>query len=142
MENHRNQFALVVAGYPDEMRGFLDNNPGLRSRFDITVPFVDYTASELEQMITDLARQHDYEFSPAALQRVRTIITGWPRHRGFGNGREVRKLFSDITRCHASIVASADRSVAPSTDTLRILTADAVPSAPAMSSTPRTLGYL
>lgn len=142
MENHRNQFALVVAGYPDEMRAFLDNNPGLRSRFDITVPFVDYTAAELEQMITDLARQHDYEFSPAALSRVRTTIAGWPRHRGFGNGREVRKLFSDITRRHASIVAAADRAVAPSTDTLRIIPADAVPTAPAAPATPRHLGYL
>jgi SpoVK/Ycf46/Vps4 family AAA+-type ATPase len=141
MENHRNQFALVVAGYPDEMRSFLDNNPGLRSRFDITVPFVDYTAAELEQMITDLARQHDYEFSPDALQRVRATIAAWPRHRGFGNGREVRKLFSDITRRHASIVA-AGRTGAPSADALRVVPADAVPVAPAATTGPRHLGYL
>ena len=141
MENHRNQFALVVAGYPDEMRGFLDNNPGLRSRFDITVPFDDYTAADLEQMITDLARQHDYEFSPEALQRVRATIAAWPRHRGFGNGREVRKLYSDITRRHASIVA-AGRTGAPSADALRIVPADAVPAAPPVATRPRHLGYL
>lgn len=139
MENHRNQFALVVAGYPDEMRGFLDNNPGLRSRFDITVPFVDYTAAELERMLTDLARQHDYEFSPAALERARATIAAWPRHRGFGNGREVRKLFSDITRRHASIVAATDR---PTPDALRIVPADAVPPVPSHAARARSHGYL
>jgi hypothetical protein len=123
------------------MRGFLDNNPGLRSRFDITVPFDDYTAVELEQMITDLARQHDYEFSPDALHRVRAAIAAWPRHRGFGNGREVRKLFSDITRRHASIVA-AGRTGAPSADALRVVPADAVPAAPPAATRPRHLGYL
>jgi SpoVK/Ycf46/Vps4 family AAA+-type ATPase len=41
MENHRGEFAVIVAGYPAEMTGFLDSNPGLRNRFDRVVDFPD-----------------------------------------------------------------------------------------------------
>ena len=101
MENHRGQFAVVVAGYPDEMRTLLAANPGLRSRFDITVPFVDFTAPQLEQIFRLLAQQHDYELPTATLQRVRSVIAAWPRHHGFGNARDVRRLFNqEIGRAH------------------------------------------
>ena len=43
MENHRDQIAVVVAGYPNEMDGFIDANPGLQSRFQTFVEFRDFT---------------------------------------------------------------------------------------------------
>ena len=135
--HHRGQFAVVVAGYPDEMRTLLAANPGLRSRFDITVPFADFTAPQLEQIFRLLAQQHDYELPTATLQRVRSVIAAWPRHHGFGNAREVRKLFSDIIRRHATLVA---------TDTageysLGTLPPEAVPT-PAPAVTAGHRGYL
>ena len=106
MENHRNEFAVVVAGYPAEMQRFIESNPGLRSRFDITIDFPDYSSTELLQMLNDLATAHDYTFTPDAFAAAQRFIRSWPRHRGFGNGREVRKLFNDIVRRHSTIVAA------------------------------------
>lgn len=137
MENHRGEFAVVVAGYPDEMATMLAANPGLRSRFDLTIPFADFTATQLEQIFGLLAQQHDYDVPPATMQRVRAVIAAWPRHHGFGNAREVRKLFSDITRRHATLVA-ADTS---GTCSLGTLPPEAVP-APVAATTAGHRGYL
>lgn len=138
MENHRNEFAVVVAGYPDEMRRFVDSNPGLRSRFDLTIPFADFTSAQLLHMFCTLATTNDYELTDDALTRVRAVIDAWPRHRGFGNGREVRKLFSDVTRRHATLLAGD-----PSNHALHLIPAAAVP-APAKATLPprQNHGYL
>jgi SpoVK/Ycf46/Vps4 family AAA+-type ATPase len=42
MENNRGNIAVIVAGYPTEMESFISSNPGLRSRFDMTLHFPDY----------------------------------------------------------------------------------------------------
>ena len=123
MENHRGELAVVVAGYPAEMALFIASNPGLRSRFDLTIEFPDYTLTELEEIFTGLAARHDYDLTPEARSKVRAYMAAWPRHRGFGNGREVRKLFNEITRRHAVLVSGRTAS----TRRLRTLPADAVP---------------
>ncbi len=39
MEDHRKDLAVIVAGYPVEMRHFVSSNPGLRSRFTHYIEF-------------------------------------------------------------------------------------------------------
>ena len=126
MENHRGELAVVVAGYPDEMGRFIGANPGLRSRFDLTIEFPDYSLAELDAIFTGLVTQHDYDLEPEAHQAVLAYMAAWPHHRGFGNGREVRKLFNDITRRHAALIAESR----PSTQLLRRIPASAVPVVP------------
>jgi len=130
MENHRGEFAVVVAGYPAEMYGFIDSNPGLRARFDLFLEFPDYSSTELEQIFTGIAEKNDYVLAPDALAKVRSFIAAWPRWRGFGNGREVRKLFGDIARRHAELLFAAGDGKKVSTEALRTITADAVPDSP------------
>ena len=43
MEDHRDDLALIAAGYPAEMEEFIDANPGLKSRFTRFIDFPDYT---------------------------------------------------------------------------------------------------
>ena len=47
MEDQRGQFMVIVAGYPEEMKQFIEANPGLMSRFDRQFDFPDYNHTEL-----------------------------------------------------------------------------------------------
>jgi ATP-dependent Clp protease ATP-binding subunit ClpA len=47
LENDRGRFVAIAAGYPDEMKRFVDSNVGLQSRFTTTIEFLPYTADEL-----------------------------------------------------------------------------------------------
>ena len=93
MEDHRDDIAIVAAGYPAEMSEFIDTNPGLKSRFTRTINFPDYTEDELVQIFLQLGERNRYQLSDDALLRVRHFIATEPRTRGFGNARYVRNLF-------------------------------------------------
>ena len=93
MEDHRDDIAIVAAGYPAEMSEFIDTNPGLKSRFTRSVDFPDYTDDELVQIFVQLGERNRYQLSDDALLRVRHFIASEPRTRGFGNARYVRNLF-------------------------------------------------
>ena len=47
MEDHRDDLAVIAAGYPEEMQTLIDANPGLQSRFTRAIHFPDYTTAEL-----------------------------------------------------------------------------------------------
>lgn len=130
MENHRGHVAVVVAGYPQEMIEFVESNPGLRARFDVTIEFPDFSATELEEIFLGFARRSDYVLTPDAHDELRRYVARWPRHRGFGNGREVRKLFGDVTRRHSDLLVASGATRSITADALRTITADAFPRVP------------
>jgi len=103
MENNRGQLAVVVAGYPKEMDDFLSANPGLRSRFDITVDFPDYTANELVAILLSMASAQSLNFSPDARHLLESKVPEVPRGRDFGNGREARRWLEAIVQEQARI---------------------------------------
>ena len=105
MEDHRDDLAIVAAGYTEEMNGFIDTNPGLKSRFTRTVHFADYTADELVAIFLKLGEKHRYHCSDDALAQVRRLIDAEPRTRGFGNARFVRNLFETAVSHQAMRVA-------------------------------------
>ncbi|MEK7423255.1 MAG: AAA family ATPase [Actinomycetota bacterium] len=109
MEDHRDDLAIVAAGYTEEMVTFIDTNPGLRSRFTRVVTFPDYTTDELVIIFVKLGAKSHYECSDDALRQVRHLIEIEPRTRGFGNARFVRNLFE-------TAVAHQAMRVAPLTD--------------------------
>ncbi len=121
MEDHRDDIAIVAAGYPAEMTDFIDSNPGLKSRFTRTIRFPDYTEDELVDIFLQLGEKNQYDPSDDALQRVRHLIAAEPRTRGFGNARYVRNLFETAVSHQAvRLVALTD----PSDEQLTTLTAD------------------
>jgi hypothetical protein len=109
MEAHRGNFVVIVAGYPQEMKKFIESNPGLRSRFDTTLLFPDFDDDELLSVFETMVHRHDYRFGVGAKDAVRTAIARLPRGRGFGNAREVRRLFDEVVCNHAmSLIGEHD----------------------------------
>lgn len=96
LENHRTEFMTIIAGYTDDMRKFLDNNQGLKSRFANVVVFEDYTLDELMQIFQKIVLSKNYSIEERALESVREILAGEMRKPDFGNGRGVRNLFQKI----------------------------------------------
>lgn len=141
MENKRGDIVVVVAGYPAEMRGFLASNPGLASRFDVRVPFPDYSDDELFRILSGLLTTHDYRPTADAERAMREVIASWERGRGFGNAREVRTLFHDTVATHSLDVLEAGT---PGRGRLEVIEAChvPVPRRPATVAPASAAGYL
>ena len=101
MEDHRDDLAVVVAGYPNEMQQLIDTNPGLESRFARTLDFPDYTSEELVRIFELIAGRKEYHLSDEARDRLTEVIDAEPRGRGFGNARFVRNVFEQAVSMHA-----------------------------------------
>jgi stage V sporulation protein K len=103
MEDHRGQILLILAGYPDEMAWFLTQNPGLRSRFPLVIPFPDYSVEELLAIGEQMWQQRQYQLSPEARLYLRLLIEGprWSGQGEEGNARAMRNLVERSLRCQA-----------------------------------------
>lgn len=98
MEDHRDDFVVIVAGYTDLMEGFIQSNPGLKSRFNKYIAFPDYTTDELEKIFYLNCDKYDYKVDDAAKPRIREMIEEAKKTHAehFANAREVRNLFETV----------------------------------------------
>ena len=138
MEDNRGDIVVIVAGYPKEMQGFLDANPGLRSRFDVVIDFPDYSTEELTSIFDLYLEEFQLGLSPAAREKVAAYSAGMERRRGFGNGRAMRNLFNEVVRRHA---VWAGRNGVINEDDLRLIGADVIPEPGDPVSAPETGGH-
>jgi hypothetical protein len=106
------------------MSGFIDANPGLRSRFPKTITFPDYSDDELMEIFDSLGEKGGYHCDAAAADAVRAWFAAQPRDRSFGNGRTARNLFEACVARQASRVVQIE---APTDEQLTTLTAADVP---------------
>ena len=118
MEDHRDDLAVVVAGYPAEMRVLIDTNPGLDSRFARTLEFADYTTVELIAIFELIAGKHRYDLDDAARSRLADVIDTEPRGRGFGNARFTRNVFEQAVLMQAVRLADVEQPTVEQLTTL------------------------
>jgi stage V sporulation protein K len=103
MEDYRDRFIVVLAGYDKEMSEFMaQTNTGLRSRFNCTLHFPDYKADEMYRIFQLFVEQNRYKLDAEADAQVRQIFQRIerlvPRLTGFANARTVRQIFEAVTR--------------------------------------------
>jgi hypothetical protein len=126
MEDHRDEVVVIVAGYTEEIRRFLDSNAGLASRFTRTLTFDDYTSDELVRIVLYHAGRHEYECPPPTLDALYTFFEELPRGERFGNGRTARQVFQLMTERHAQRIAD-DLDAARPGDLTTLLPGDLPP---------------
>ena len=94
MSNGPGDLAIIVAGYPKEMKTFLESNPGLQSRFKVFFEFEDYLPQELSKIADFACIEKDVQLTSLAKNKIDEIITAAyrSRSRNFGNARFVYDL--------------------------------------------------
>lgn len=95
MEDYRNRFVVIVAGYSDEMSRFIESNPGLKSRFNKYFYFDDYKPNELINIFEKISEQNHFNLTKKAKKVLLNKLTDLyaSRDNKFGNGRLVRNIF-------------------------------------------------
>lgn len=107
MEDHRDQLVVIVAGYPQEMKRFIESNPGLKSRFTRYIHFPDYRANELFAIFESLLKKSQLTLSESGLEFCQKAFERLYARRDeqFGNGRTVRNIFEHTLSFQASRLA-------------------------------------
>lgn len=117
MEDHRKDLVIIVAGYTEPMKLFIESNPGLRSRFNRMFKFNHFFPIQLYNIFELFCKKVDFIISDEAKDKLMDIFEMLyeKRDEGFGNARVVRNIFE---RC---VQSQANRIVAISDITNKIL---------------------
>jgi TPR repeat protein/AAA+ superfamily predicted ATPase len=117
MEDRRDRFVVIAAGYTEEMNDFLEVNTGLKSRFTRTIPFPDYSSDQLLQILEGFASRSGYVIDGSARERIGKFVEQLDDkgRKGFGNGRGIRTMFErTITRQAARWMKAGEADAATS----------------------------
>ena len=95
MEDDRERLVVILAGYTEDMKRFIDSNPGLQSRFNRYIEFPDYSVDELYQIFNLIANKYEYHLTKEAAGILYSTLQNAVanKNKSFGNGRYVRNLF-------------------------------------------------
>ena len=105
MEDNRDDFVVIVAGYTKQMEAFLLSKPGLKSRFNKSILFEDYTEKELLDIFNLFCHKYGLWLSDDATSYLKVFLSTIcsKKTETFANAREIRNLFE------RSIVNQANR---------------------------------
>jgi type VII secretion ATPase EccA len=108
MEDDRDRLVVILAGYTDEMKKFIDSNPGLQSRFSRYIRFPDYSAEELAKIFLLSAKKSEYVCDKDVEASIVDIMESAVKvkDKNFGNGRFVRNLFEKAIQRQAVRLSS------------------------------------
>jgi stage V sporulation protein K len=104
MEDHRNDLAVVVAGYTEPMKMFVESNPGLRSRFNRYFHFEHFKPEELFQIFETFCKKSDFVITDEAKEKLKDTfeLLYAKKDEGFGNARVIRNIFEKCVQNQAN----------------------------------------
>ena len=111
MEDDRDRLVVILAGYTNEIKQFIDSNPGLQSRFNRYIEFPDYTAGELFRIFELSVKKYDYVMPDDTKAALHAYLEDAVAHKdkNFGNGRFVRNIFEKTLERQADRLASVGK---------------------------------
>ncbi|SDP98214.1 right-handed parallel beta-helix repeat-containing protein [Lentzea jiangxiensis] len=124
MEDHRDDTVVIVAGYSNEMRMFLQSNPGLESRFSRHIEFENYDTDDLVTIVHRMASANGYECAPQTVAALREHFAGVHRDVSFGNARYARQVMEKMMTRQAGRLSKVG---APTVHDLRLLAPEDLP---------------
>ena len=94
MEDNRDDFILIVAGYEKEMGEFLNANSGLKSRFNSQLYFPDFTEKELLEILIKMSKDRGYFITENTNNLLKNNLAKISEFKKptFGNARSMRNL--------------------------------------------------
>lgn len=107
MEDNRDRLVVILAGYTNEIKGFIDSNPGLQSRFNRYIQFDDYRADDLLEILRLNLKKSRYKIKRDAFEWMHSYINNkvMMKDNRFGNARFVRNAFEKIVQNQADRLA-------------------------------------
>ncbi len=122
MEDNRDDFVVIVAGYTQPMKKFIESNPGLKSRFNKYIDFTDYNIDELEEIFEMNCKKYDYKLADDVKHQIRALITAKKIENidNFANAREVRNLFEEIITNQARRISTMENPTSDDMMTIQL----------------------
>ena len=108
MDDNRDKLVVILAGYTQEMKDFLNVNPGLSSRFPNVIEFEDYNLDELVEIGIKMFESNGYKLSDDALDKLIGVLDNARGNYKFGNGRYVRNVFERAVNNQAVRISSSN----------------------------------
>ncbi len=111
MEDDRDNFIVIVAGYTEKMEKFVNSNPGLKSRFNKYIFFKDYTGRELYKIFESMCSKQEYEPDEEAAEYIKEYLTrrAEAHEENFANAREVRNYIERCISRQATRIVNMDK---------------------------------
>ena len=124
MEDNRDSLVVIVAGYTEEMKDFIDSNPGLRSRFNRYIQFNDYSDEELLQIFKSYVDEQDYILEEGTDGEILSAISRIRSEDGdsFGNARSMRNYFEKVISNQANRLIDISSSAVMDADEDELMT--------------------
>ena len=123
MEDKRDRLVVIVAGYSEQIRQFVESNPGLPSRFTKTIPFDGYAADELIAILHGMADREGLLLADDGDRIVKPFFETARDRPDFGNARTARTLLERAREAQSARIGPAMASGAQ-VDLARITAAD------------------
>ena len=100
-ELEKNETVFIFAGYKDEMKKFMQLNPGLTSRIGYYLEYPDYNTEQLYKIFEYKIAKMGFKIDDKLKEKIILNLSGVKDEKHFGNGRYIDKLINKIILEHA-----------------------------------------